>query len=327
MHLRKPLMITLGLLFSAGNLPAAEVGDNGKFLLLTKEEASALQQKLSSVEGKEREALRQAEYQRLKNKAEQAGYEVPPLAAANTGKAAAAAEPPAPVPALEKPAAPAPVTTASTPQAPAPEAAAPEPSHAPAATAKAAEAPVAEIAKTTAPADETPAQAPAASAPPAPAAAPASPFVQDYQTIRQSHDELVKSMEARRDALRAQMEKRREAMARERDAIAKQHMSPGENRLLQDQEQRTREHEAEMAARQKKHEEEMATRQKQMEEERQAHIQEMEAHRKAMEARINSGINAIGRPAARPYYPPRAGWAPRPGYAYPYGPYAYPRWY
>ncbi|WP_457665436.1 hypothetical protein [Thiolapillus sp.] len=322
MHLRKPLIITLGLLFSAGCLSAAELQEDGKFLLLTKEEAAALQQKLSSVEGKEREALRQAEYQRLKHKAEQAGYEVPPLAAADTaGQTAKSAQQPAPAP--EKPAAAAPVATAGSAPTPAPETAASEASPAPAAAVAVTQTPETPVAETTPPADEASVQTPAPAAPPAPAAEPASPFVQDYQTIRQSHDELVKSMESRRDALRAQMEKRREEMARQRDAIIKRHMSPDESRLLQEQEGRTREHEAEMAARQKKHEEEMAAREKQLEEERLAHIQEMEARRKAMEARINSGINAIGRPVARPYYP-RAGWAPRPGYTYPYGPYAYP---
>lgn len=69
MSLRKPLIITISLLLSSGSLMAATVQENGNFLLLTPEEAAELQQKLSRVQGAEREALRQAEYQRLKQKA------------------------------------------------------------------------------------------------------------------------------------------------------------------------------------------------------------------------------------------------------------------
>jgi len=288
MRLGKPLIITIGLFLSAGSLPAVEVQEGGKFLLLTTEEAAALQEKLSSVQGEEREALRQAEYQRLKLKAEQAGYQVPPMTkAAPAEQAATPPAPSAPAPAPEKPvAAPPPAATAS---APPPEATPVSP----------APAPVTQAAEATAATTEPPANE--AQVPDAVAA----PVVKDYQNIRQSHDELVKSMEARRDALRAQMQKRREEIARERTAMAKRHMTPEASQRYEAQEA------------------DMAARQKQIEEQKQARIREMEARRKAMEARINSGINAIGRPAARPYYPPRAGWAPR--YGYPYAPYGYPR--
>ncbi|WP_456412020.1 OmpH family outer membrane protein [Thiolapillus sp.] len=139
-----------------------------------------------------------------------------------------------------------------------------------------------------------------------PPAMEAPPYNRSYQAARQSHDELVKSMQARRDALRKQMEKRRDEIARKRAEFARQRHGALANQPLQQQRQ-----------------EELATRQKKLEEQKLAFQQEMEARRKAMEARINRGINAIGRSNPAPYYPAPAR-PPHPGYIYPYGSYAPP---
>ncbi|WP_456379302.1 hypothetical protein [Thiolapillus sp.] len=114
----------------------------------------------------------------------------------------------------------------------------------------------------------------------------ATPYSRSYQTARQSHDELIRSMQVRRDALHQQMQKRRSEIARERAALAKQR--PGS--VAAGQEQRNWQQQAKMLIRQKKLEEEIMV------------------FRHEMEARIDDGINAIGRP----------------GYAYPYGLYMYP---
>ncbi len=281
MPLYRLLVITASFSLSTGGLMAATPQDEGQFQLLTREEASSLAQKLSSVEGQERERLRQAEYARLKQKAEQAGYEMPVLA----------------VPA-----------------------ATPQPAPTDAAIVEAADANAPEVASSAATAAAADVPAPAAAATetptihPVPNQAPTrtSPYSRSYQTARQSHNELVKSMEARRDALRKQMQKRRDEIARQRSALAGQDPGSSDARQLREQAQRSRQHQMEMAARHKKHQEEML-----------AYQQEREARRKAMEARINDSINAIGRPASPPYYPAPP-WPPRPGYAPPYGPYAYP---
>lgn len=312
MSLRKPLIITISLLLSSGSLMAATVQENGKFLLLTKEEAAELQQKLSRVNGTERDALRQAEYERLKQKAEQAGYVVPALPATTSPVAQTPTSSPVPQAPPQPAAEPAAAVTETTGNvAPPREAEMSGHAEAAAPVSPAIEAPAPPVAAN-ATAAEAPPPAPADATSPATTAA--VPYGHDYQSIRHSHDELVKSMEARRDVLRAQMQKRREGMARQRVEMTKQRLGPAESQHLQEMAQRNKEHEAEIAARQKQHEEEM-----------QAHMKEVEDRRKAMEARINSGINAIGRRpyARRPYYP-GAAWAPRPGYAYPYGPYAYP---
>lgn len=300
MCLSKPLIISASLFLSAGSLSAATLQqDGGEFLLLTTEEAATLQQKLSSVEGSEREALRQAEYERLKQKAQQAGYEMPVLTAPATSPDAHAPAAPSQADPTNTLADTGENTTVS------PSASAPQPE------VTKSETPVSRPASVEKPAPPTVAaeasddgQAPATTSSQEPAIA--SPYNRGYQAPRQSREELVKSMEARRDALRKQMQQRRMELARQR---------PGsrENQPLQDAGQRARRHEAEIASRQRK-----------LEEERHARRQEMEARRKAMDARINRGINAIGRrPAARPYYANPA-WAARPAYPYPYGPYAYP---
>ncbi len=275
------LVITASLSLSTGGLMAAASQHEDQFQLLTREEASSLAQKLSSMEGQERERLRQAEYTRLKQKAEQAGYEMPVLA----------------VPA-----------------------ATPQPTPADAAIVETVDANESEVANGTAATAAADVPEPAAAATetsaihPAPNQAPArtSPYSRSYQAARQSHNELVKSMEARRDALRKQMQKRRDAIARQQSALAGQDRSSSDARQLREQAQRNRQQQMEMAARHKKRQEEML-----------AYQQEREARRKAMEARINASINAIGRPVPPPYYPAPP-WPPRPGYAHPYGPYAYP---
>ena len=276
MPLYRLLVITASLSLSTAGLMAAASQDEGQFQLLTREQASTLAQKLSSVEGQERERLRQAEYARLKQKAEQAGYEMPVLAA------------PA--------ATPTDTSIAETADANAPEVANS------AETAAAAEAPEPATVAT-----ETPTINPVSNQP-----TRTSPYSRSYQAARQSHDELVKSMEARRDALRKQMQKRRGEIVRQRSALGGQGSGSSDSQQLREQGQRNRQHQMEMAARHKKHQEEML-----------AYQQEREARRKAMEARINDSINAIGRPASPLYYPAPP-WPPRPGYAHPYGPYAYP---
>ena len=117
-----------------------------------------------------------------------------------------------------------------------------------------------------------------------------SPYSRSYQAVRQSHDELVRSMQVRRDALHKQMQQRRDETARERTALAKQRPGPVAARSLQEQKQRNWQQQAKIVACQKKHEAEIA------------------AFRQEMEARINDGIDAIGGP----------------GYAYPYGSNMYP---
>ncbi len=143
------------------------------------------------------------------------------------------------------------------------------------------------------------AQPSAGNKPPASSHAPfrTNPYSRSYQNARQSHDELVRSMQVRRDALHKQMQQRRDEIARERAAFAKQRPGSAAARSLQEQEQRNWQQQAKTVVRQKKREAEIM-----------AFRQEMEARRKAREARINDGINAIGRP----------------DYAYPYGPYMYP---
>jgi hypothetical protein len=302
MTLHKPLMMTLGLMLTGASLAASAPQQNSDFRLLTQEEASALKEKLGSLEGAEREALRQAEYNRLKQRAQEAGYTVPPLAKADTAATdpvRSAPVPPVPVTPVEPPPAPAPAAPPAAPEAePAPPAP-PTPAPAPRAETEARQAaePPATTEEKTSPATETAAETANAAAQPDAEAQPvteppAATYAGQYQGIRRSHEELLKSMKARRDALREQMRKRREEMARRHGSTPASEM----------EEQR----QAEIAARQKQHEEEML-----------AHREEMEARRKAMEARINNAINGIGRPPA-PYYFP----AYRPYGAY--APYGYP---
>ncbi len=79
MTLRNPLIFSTGLLLAAASISALAESTDKTFQLLTQEEAQALQQKLANAQGEEREALRKAEYERLKKKAAQSGYDMPSM--------------------------------------------------------------------------------------------------------------------------------------------------------------------------------------------------------------------------------------------------------
>ena len=296
------------------------------FQLMTEEEAQALQQKLSTLEGEERENYRREAYEELAKRAEASGYampEIPPQPAPANDPAPQVAEtasdsattPPEELTAEtdpkaeQAPAAVEPEQGQQAEQAPAAAAAAaaaepeqeqktPQVAEAPAPMEQVAEPVTAP--ESTLPQESTPqetvaseaASAPASlaaepSAAPAAVAEPPAPPQPPEMPMTQSRDEIIEAMDAHRKAMREYMKQRRA----QQKSLAAQRSNVPPNRAL-DQIERKR---------------------ALQEQQREAYLEQMEARREAMQKQIDSAINSLERGA-----PPATIYRGHPGYRQPY---------